>query len=302
VKFVRPVQVTDATLVSSTIPEDDHPAWNSGTTYAAGAKVILASTHRRYESVAGGNLNNNPATATTAWIDLGPTNRWAMFDATVGTITKPASGTTMTVVLLPGAIDSLALLDVVGSSVYVSMTKSDGVTVVYERTIDLTDTTNVSDWYSWFFERALRSTTVVLNDIPPYGAGKLTVTITNTVIPSCGTFVVGRYFHIGDTQWNPKAGIIDYSSKSTDEFGVTSVVQRSYARRQDCVVRCSTPRVNEIVRQLAAVRATPVIWLGADALTTVTDTLAMYGFIKDFSVDIAYPEYSMLSMTIEGLV
>ena len=45
-QFITPVQITDAMLVASSIPEADYAAWNAATSYAEGDRVIRASTHR----------------------------------------------------------------------------------------------------------------------------------------------------------------------------------------------------------------------------------------------------------------
>ena len=68
-KVIPPVDITDALLVGSTVPELDATAtgdglgatiWAPGTTYAAGARVVRLQTHRVYESVDNGNLGNVP--------------------------------------------------------------------------------------------------------------------------------------------------------------------------------------------------------------------------------------------------
>ena len=76
-KLIRPTTLTDAMLSSSTAPENDYAAWGSGTAYAVGARVILTSTHRRYEALAA-STGVNPASDPTKWLDIGPTNRWAL--------------------------------------------------------------------------------------------------------------------------------------------------------------------------------------------------------------------------------
>ena len=120
-KLLRPVTITDAMLTSSTVPENDHPAWSAGTAYVTGNRVILASTHRRYEALAA-STGVNPATDPTKWLDLGPTNRWAMFDARVGTASTRAAS--LQAVLAPvvheqGLRAALALV--------VAGTQTDGV-------------------------------------------------------------------------------------------------------------------------------------------------------------------------------
>jgi hypothetical protein len=45
-RVIKSVVTTDAILTSSNIPEDEHPAWVSGTSYTALGKVIYE--HKSY--------------------------------------------------------------------------------------------------------------------------------------------------------------------------------------------------------------------------------------------------------------
>lgn len=83
------VDVTDANLSASNVPENDYAAWLIGTTYAADARVISTTTHAIYQSVAGGNVGNDPTDAanivtvanpTGAWLYVSQTNKWRAFD------------------------------------------------------------------------------------------------------------------------------------------------------------------------------------------------------------------------------
>ena len=120
-KLIRPTTLTDAMLSSSTAPENDYAVWAAGTAYAVGARVILSATHRRYEALAA-STGVNPASDPTKWLDIGPTNRWAMFDDRVGTATTRAGS--LQVVLAPGATDGVALIDTDAESATVTLTVS----------------------------------------------------------------------------------------------------------------------------------------------------------------------------------
>lgn len=83
------VEVTDASLIASNVPETDYAAWLIGTTYAADARVISTTAHAIYQSVAGGNVGNDPTDAanivtaanpTGAWLYVSQTNKWRAFD------------------------------------------------------------------------------------------------------------------------------------------------------------------------------------------------------------------------------
>lgn len=295
-KLIRPTALMDAMLTSSTVPETDYAAWSATTAYAVGARVILAATHRKYEALVA-STGVNPSTDATKWLDLGPTNRWAMFDARVGTKTTRTGS--VQVVLSPGLTDALALIDTDAESATVSMTLSGAL--IYSRTQSFNvGGTAIDSWFSWFFEPLGRKESLLFLDVPVYEAGVVTVTISrdnpaDTV--SCGTLIVGRQFDIGDTEHGVGLGIIDYSRKETDQFGVTSVVERAYAKRMTARVVMQTSGVDDVQATLAAVRATPVLWIGSEGF----ESLTVYGFYKEFSIDLAYPTLSYCSLTIEGL-
>jgi hypothetical protein len=298
-KFIRPTPIATAMLISSTAPETDYAAWASGTTYAQYAKCILTSTHRIYESTQAANTSNDPATDDgTWWIDIRPTNRWAMFDQSVGTVTSIA--TPLTVVLAPGVVvNSLALLDISGTSVTVGMLDSAGGASVYNKTYTLADAAEVIDWYGYFFEPIQSQDTLLIYDLPPYPSGRITVTLNASTTASCGTLAVGNLIDIGKTRYGAGIGIVDYSKKDVDIFGVTSVLERAYAKMIETSMLVNNGRLNYISKQLAAVRAIPCVWVGDN--DAGYSALTAYGFYKDWSVNIAYPNYSECSLTIEGL-
>ena len=295
-KVITPTPITDALFTSSTAPETDHAAFSAGTTYALGAKVIRTSTHRRYESLQAGNVGNTPESSPTWWLDIGPTNRWAMFDSVVGTATTLASP--LTVVLAPGAVDALALLELVGSSVTVSMTSAAGGGTVYTRTVAL-DASEVGDYYEYFFAPFVQKSTVVLTDLPPYTDGIVTISLTGGGSVSLGVCAVGLQSDLGGTQYGATAGITDYSLKTTDAFGNTTLTQRSYAKRTTSKLWLDKGAINRVHRKLANLRATPCVWVGVE--DDELEPLTVYGFYKDFQVEVAYPTVAMCSLEIEGL-
>ncbi len=65
-KMIRPTPIDDAALISSNVPETDYSAFSSVTTYAQGDRVLLASSHRNYESLVPSNLGNHPEVVSTS--------------------------------------------------------------------------------------------------------------------------------------------------------------------------------------------------------------------------------------------
>ena len=294
-KVLTPTPITDALFTSSTAPETDHAAYAAGTTYALGAKVIRAGTHRRYESLQAGNTGNTPESSPTWWLDIGPTNRWAMFDSVVGTATTLASP--LTVVLAPGYSSALALLELVGTSVTVSMTSATAGGSVYSRTISL-DASEVSDYYEYFFDPFVQRTSIVLTDLPPYADGVLTVSITGSTV-ACGLLKVGLLTDLGLTLAGVTAGINDYSVKETDAFGNTILTERAWSRRLTARVMVDKADFNRVDRKLSDLRATPVVWIASEDEQLAP--LVAFGFSRSFNTEITYPWHFMCSLEIEGM-
>ncbi|WP_157222656.1 hypothetical protein [Novosphingobium sp. AP12] len=268
-QLLQPVPVVGAELVAASVPETDYPEWAVGDTYPLGAHVIKAATHRIYESVVPGNLGDDPAAASGKWLDIGPTNRWAMFDEALGSATSAANQISVTIAA--GVINAVALLDVHAATVRVQAGAYDRTTAPNE------------------------SGTVTFLDLPSTG-GQVTVTIAGPGIVEVGTLLVGDLVGLGSTTDSPKAAIDDYSRKEADEFGEVIVVERAWAKRMTARAMIRTDAIDVVAGRIAAVRARPALWIGKDGL----ESLTIYGFFKDFSIEVD-ATVSRLSLSIEGL-
>ncbi|VVO44312.1 hypothetical protein [Pseudomonas fluorescens] len=290
-RLIKPVEITPAKLISSNVPETDYPAWVAGT-YALGDKRIR--DHHIYESLAAANTAN-PSDATK-WQDLGFTNRWRMFDNKVESLTTNPG--TIEVTILPGAVvNSLALFNLKGKSVTVTMVDAlEGE--VYRKQISLVDAA-VTNWYDWFFEPVGIRTDVVVLDMPAYGSANIVVTIdAGAEVAAVGHFVIGSVKTIGTALYGTSVGINDYSRKTTDDFGNTVVIQRSFSSRAEFDIALDTSEVTRVRRLLADLRATPVVWIGEESY----EATILFGFYKDFQIVFSGPSVSDCSITVEGVI
>ncbi len=295
-KVITPTPITDALFTSSTAAETDYAAYAAGTTYALGAKVIRTSTHRIYESLQAGNVGHTPETSPTWWLDIGPTNRWAMFDTVIGTKTTLASP--LTVVIHPGAVNAIALLELVGTSVTVSMTSATGGGSVYSHTTSL-EGSAPADYYEYFFDPFIQRQSVVLTDLPAYADGIITVSLTGTTV-SMGLLSVGLSTELGGVQYGATVGITDYILKTTDAFGNTTLTQRSWAKRPTFNLWLDKGSMSWVFRKLSDLRATPCVWVGVEDDDDL-EPLTVFGFYKDFQMEVAYPTVCLCSLEIEGM-
>ncbi len=301
-KFIRPTAITETMLTSSNVPETDYPAWVSGTTYALNARVIRTSTHKVYQRAVAGAGTTPPETDTVNWVEIGATNRWAMFDGKVGTVTSQADS--LTVTLQPGRLNSLALLNIDASTVTVSLVVES--VEVYAALIDLDSGVKVGNWYDYFYEPIYTQDTLTLTDlvdaalldVPAYSTGTLTVTLTRTGgTVSCGLMVVGLVYTIGTTAIGASVSIRDFSRKDVDDFGNYTIVQRGYSKKISTRVFVDREKSDEVVKNMSRYRATNMVWLGSSDI----GSLIAYGFASDWRLAFQNIRFSEFSLEIEGM-
>ena len=293
--LIRPITIDNGELTSSNVLENDYAEWDAGTTYAADDYVIVIADHLIYQSLQNSNVGNTPSTSPTWWVEVSATNRWKMFDPYPSTLTTNTD--TIAVEITPGRLNSLAMLRVEAAEVTVTLTDpTEGV--VYSTTVDMVSDSGVLDWYAYFYEPIVRKTDVVLTNIPAYSAATLSVTIDNTGSDAeCGLFVIGNKRTLGTAKWEPEISILDYSQKTIDEQGRTTLVEGRFARLLDIDMFLPTSYVDELRRLLTEYRATPVVWIDDTQFTSTV----VYGFYRSFTVVLSTPTVSDCELELEGL-
>lgn len=299
-RLIKPVEITPVKLISSNVPETDYPVWLVSATYVLGDRVLL--DHTIYEALAAVAAGVKPGEevvtpeAPAKWQNRGMDNRWRMFDDKVESLTTNPG--TIEVRIRPGAvINSMALFNLQGKSVTITMIDPvEGE--VYRKTLSLVDA-GVTNWYDWFFEPIGKRTDVVVLDMPPYGSADIVLIIdAGAEVAAIGHTVIGAVKRIGTALYGTSVGINDYSRKSTDEFGSTIVIQRSFSNRAEFDVILDTSEVTRVRRLLAELRATPVVWIGEESY----EATILFGFYKDFQIVFSGPTVSDCSITVEGVI
>jgi hypothetical protein len=293
---VTPTMIDDMNFVSSTVPENDFPVYSEATTYPLGARVIVTTGyHKIYESLVASNTGNFPPTNPTRWLEVGPTNRWAAFDQSGNTLVTATDS--IEFAITGNRFGSVGLLEVQASSVRIrASTLVDGT--YYDKTYTLPDRSVVSNWYEYLYQPISKQKQFVVTDIPPISGSTYTITVTNNGPVSLGTFVFGNKSEFGFTQYNATIGIIDYSRKDVNQFGTATLTKRNFSKRMDVSVFMESVLTDSITTKLQDLRATPALWVAAQDSYEV---MTIYGFYRDFSIDIAFPTQTVGSLQIEGL-
>lgn len=295
--IIQPVPVTAAMLTASNVPETDAPAWTAGT-YSLGTQRIY--NHHVYEViVATTSAQPDVGAAATppSWLDLGATNRFKMFDQIISTQTSYTSQ--IDVDITPGTIiNSAAFFGLAGNEITLTMTDPvEGV--VYTETRNLQDNTFIIDWYTYFFEEISYLSDMVFLGLPAYGGAMLTAVIdAGASNAKVGEAVIGKQRTLGVSNFGTSVSIIDYSVKSTDDFGNTIITTRAYSKRADYDVTVETSAVASVQKALADIRTTPTVFIGDENRSETV----VYGFYKQFNIVLSTPSISDCSIEVEGLV
>lgn len=303
-QVIAPISVTTAMLTASNVAEPatgdspDPAAWSSGTTYAQGDRVHVASTHLIYESLQNSNLAKDPTSAANIawWVEVGATNRWRMFDSSNTTQTTKVDGMDFSV--KPGiASSAVALLNVTGAT-SVRVRQTDTVEgLVFDQTNPMQAPPTQSDWYAFFFDPIISKSSVTF-DLPSYPDSTIRVEIIGSGVVGCGVAIIGRKRTIGlGVEMGARVGIQDYSRKERNAFGDMQLVERAYSKRADFSMLLSADEVDAVIDFLAGVRATPSVWVGSSKYGSTT----IYGFYKDFDVTLQYADYASCTLSLEGL-
>ena len=276
-------------------------AYDSGVTnYALGATV--SANHRVYESRVLQTVSNPlpvwPETETDFWIDVGPTNKWAMFDVLRNT--RTISPTSLTVVITPGRrVDSFAVMGMRNvRTLHISATSAAYGGTIYDYTVDLS-TRAVSSWYEHFFNSFSYKGSEVHFDIPPYNDAIITLVLTaDSGNVECGAFVLGSNAYIGATQYNAISDYVNFSSVTRDFAGkVNTMTQRPGAPKTNQSIMIDKARAQFIKDVIMSLDATPAVWSDIDDDTSgYFDPLLILGFVTNAPINIGLPDKAMLTL------
>lgn len=298
--IVKPIQITDAILDSSSIAEPDsgfgEAVWLVGTTYNTGDEVILASTHRIYRSAIDSNTGNDPATDDgTKWVDIQATNRWRMFDGQIG---AQSTGDDVTITLTPGQLfNAVAGLNITDAE-SINVTVTDPVEgVVYDRDIEMIDNSAVVDYYEYFFSPIISIREFALFDLPPYPSADLTITMVGTGI-GVGEILTGQQINVGTTQYGTSWKPSQFGLRERDEFGNFIVQIYATTDIMDFSVKIPKGRYPYVRQQLSSLGDEPTLWAGTLA---GNDGTIVYGYYDSININFSSPSLYDATISVQGL-
>lgn len=298
-------------VVSSSVSEPDitnvipaEQIYDVGTTYGLNDQAIETVNHREYQSLQAGNVGHAlpnfslGETVNAWWVDIGSSNKWAMFDLSRNNATFGASP--LVVQIAPGVrSNTLALLGLAGQTVTVSGTSVAGGGTVYGPVVKNIAARIVNNWYDYFYAPFGATPSILLMDLPPYGDLILTISIDNGIGQAgCASIVVGNYTYIGDMEFNPVSDAINLSLVTRDIFGNVVFTPRRSIPKTTQKVFAIAGLANTIRQLRASLNAQVALWVGLDDITAdYGESLIIVGFYRAWTMDLS--NGTVLEQTLE---
>lgn len=294
--IIDPIDIMPSMVVSNSAVDEALPQWAAGT-YSQGDEVIY---ERKIYEVLASSTTDRPDLGVLktppSWLDVGAVNSWRMFDELIET--QSTAATELAVQIQAGSVvTAVSAFNVSAVTMTVRMTDPDAG-VVFEETRTLADV-GVSNWWEYFFKPIDRVSDVIFSGLPSYPMATIEVIFSEpTGTAAVGFLTLGLQVELGMTLSGVSAGIIDYSRKTTDEFGRTTIVRRGFSKRAEYDVAVDTAQTGRVQRILAGVRSKPVVWIGdKDKEATI-----VIGFFRDFNINVRGVCMSDATISVEGLV
>lgn len=240
------------------------------------------------------------------WEDVGSTNQYKMFDEYINTQTENLEEIDFK--LDTERADYVALFGLEGKLVELELWDSTENTLLWSGEIDLIygspTVAQISDWYEYFFGEfsAQKDATSDIGVITYAGVLRIKITAETGLTAKCGNVIVGRAFDIGTTQYDAKAGMVDFSDIATDKkTGRMKVVQGPWAKRNSVKLRIENYKLDAIYKLLTTLRGVPTAW-DANNSGIKYESFVVFGLFKDFDIIYSNDRRSWCELEIKGII
>lgn len=255
-----------------------------------------------HTALADPNRAHDPTTDDgTRWTDVGPTNKWAMFDTTTTAPTEVASPLIVELTLGQRA-DSLGLSGLVADEAFIEAI-FDSV-VIKTWTLPLLYR-SVASWYEHLVTPFRFRSKTALWDIPAESSLTIRLTLTRAVgNVKCGFAIPGRQIYLGDTRAGAEPGGKSYYRATTDDDGNTKITPGAVKKTTKQTVmfeKVRAPIIDDARRDLSGKIA---FWSAVDDATDdFFEPMQVVGFYEDMTPSLApeAPDYGLLSLTVREL-
>lgn len=277
--------ITSAELLSSNAPEvvGDEVLWTNQV-WPIGSTVYRTETQRIYRAAFEVPVDTGPPEVNIAnaqlpyWVDMGPTNRWAMFDGLARTQTIGDPGEMIIELDVPSLTD--IWVGNISQATAVEALVRNGVDgdIIFQEEKSLSQP--VTNYWDWWFAPFTLAGDVVFSGIPAYRNSVLTLRIISEGTPRVGMVAVGNTEYLGETDWRP----------STD-FRLS---HDNLYRELRATVHIGADEAPRVTRFMNRAMRRPAVWIPEEQPRF--EGLRSFGQLVDSRM--SYPSYDIVNLDI----
>jgi hypothetical protein len=286
---LTPNTISDAMIASSIAePDTGETVWTAYTS-TIGDERILTTTHRKYRAAIAST--DSPDVGVLAspktWVDIGPTNRWAMLDNRNSTQSIAAGG--VNIEYTPGRVTpAVAGFNITGSSsIDITVTlPSEGV--IYTRSVPMVDNSDVYDYFTWSWEPLKTRTEFIVTDLPFYSATTIEVDFAGSDDVGVGSVVFGSVTRLGDINYGTSYKLL--AGGVEDDSATMKLIDYKF-----------TIWINQggfIYRTLERLLGKPAVYFANE---NVDNGAMVLGFYVDSNISIDTPSFCPVSLSVKGV-
>jgi hypothetical protein len=252
-----------------------------------------------YESRAGSNVGNTPASSPEQWLDTGATNKFRAFDSQ---IFLPATNEELIEYEITPSqlLSSVFLIAVQAASITVRMVDA-GDGVVYEQTKNMVRTDNVLNIWDYFFLPIELAREAEFQDLPPYDGATIEISLSRPDdVVSVGEIVLGFDFEVGESLIGTEIGFRSLTRKERDVFGRINLIPRESIKVVKFNVSVDPRNYANLLTVLADVDKKLFVARSGRGLQMYGTTV--FGINRDFSLPIQATEISAITVEVEEVI
>ncbi|KQI67051.1 hypothetical protein AN189_17670 [Loktanella sp. 3ANDIMAR09] len=293
------IKALDLGDVTSSLPEDDAPTYNAGTTYNIADLVI--DDHYVYGCLVDGTVGKKPSDFSSRfqtpqyWQLRGPTNAYAAFDNVLSVPSVNTSGDMTFTIESLSNISSVGIFDAIGVTATAQFHNSDD-DLIDTQSVNLTGF-DLSSHYNWLFTQPTAGNTNYLFRRFPANSVKVVVTIAGDAT-ELGELTINQIgYVIGDALYGSSVRISSRAKYDDDEFGVPSYVYKPSRINGTFEIFGERDFIETLWGRLRKLSGRRVVY-EADEGRTVTTGI---GLVRDITVPIDLPGGYKFSIETEGV-
>jgi hypothetical protein len=268
--------------------------------YANGDEVVKVSTHRRYRSAKDGNIDDPELGVTLSpptWVDIGPTNKWAMFDK------KPSiqsvNGDEIKITIRPGQFtQSISGFNLSGVNTVNVKVIDDADGETYNEDIEMNDSSRVVGLLSYFTSPIVYKSDFTLTNLPAYRTSNIELTMSGSNIRA-GAILVGDYIQIGRELAGTSYNSNPITIRTPDGFGGFDITRRGVSDTISFKVGYQKPEFEFIRNTLKSIDGLYCVFIGEG---DVGAGLTTYGLLDPFNAPIETPTANELTFDVIGVL